>query len=421
MARLLDSHTKVSTVRRSRSQGKIFHVLQSAAEKAYNALRSSLSCACPNPHGVNYQLFTPYLMPHGDCEILLKRLDFQITLAYDPRNVKGKGSPSGWVWNELSLRMAGSPMASSPPQPVTVPIRDATKKRKRVTFAKTPDETQQPFNRSGNSSLRTSSATITLTQAPIMPTQVHLYDLCEALGKGRPGVEECYGYITDPTSISQHKFAVYPLDSCDDCDGWSTVSLHELLQTGVFKDRRDGPQLSQQLDLAATIASSMLQLHGTPWIPSALTSKNLYFIRRNGVLSYDRVYVSTNLSSHGDLISHDQQEFQSRAIKNPTVFAIGVLLIELILCECLEDICPPDPSGPHRLLSLSNREKILSWVECAGTELYRNAVKNCLQCNFAAYPSLDDEKFREEVYIHAVAPLEDSSRVCRPQPMGTSE
>lgn len=242
-------------------------------------------------------------------------------------------------------------------------------------------------------------------------------DLCKKLCKQNQNTTQCCGYILGPIAIHQHRFVVYPVESCNDCEGWSTVSLHDLLTSGTFGDRRAGPKLPQQLNLAATIASSILQLHDTPWMPKILTSNDIYFMRRNGVLSYDQVDMAKRLPDSPGLSCQDPNDYNSRAIKNPTVFSVGVLLIELILCETLEGRCPSDNLStsklPSPLLRSSTVDHILYQAECAATDQYRDAVNSCLKCNFGTDPSLTDEKFREEMYNYVIAPLKDSSQMCR--------
>ena len=388
MARLLESHIKLSTVRRRRSQSKVFSALQSVIKRAYHALRCSFSCTCPNRHGVNFQLLTPHLIPYVDIETLIQGLELKISLNYDPDDVKGKGIHSGWIWEELSLRIEEPSLQSS--HKVRLPT--ATEKGSRrlmVAVSNTPQK----------------------SQGTVKP--VDLVNLCRVLAQKGHKPTECCGYIVDPASKHQHRFAVYTLGSCNNTDGWSMVSLCELLDKGVFKDRKEGPQLPQQLLLAATVASSILQLHGTPWMPTILTNKSIYFMQRNGTFNYDNVYVARKLPDVANTGPQELSEFESRAIKNPTIFAIGILLIELILCESLENLHSSksyDKGRPpaHPLLRPALVEDILYQVECASTDQYREAVKNCLRCNFTAHSHLDEERFREEVYTHIVAPLQDS-------------
>lgn len=231
------------------------------------------------------------------------------------------------------------------------PLHITPRKPKSVMFANS-STVQGLFNWSDTTAPETkatptSSVTLTQTRSKVhqnivLAQLVDLVDLCNELCKQNQNATKCCGYISDLTASHQHRFGVYPVESCNDCDGWSTVSLHNLLISGTFRDQRAGPKLPQQLNIAATVASSVLQLHDTPWMPKILASNNIYFMRRNEVLSYDQVYMAKRLPDSVGLSCQDHNEYNSRDIKNPTVFSVGVLLIELILCETLEDLCPPD-------------------------------------------------------------------------------
>ncbi|KAH9886427.1 hypothetical protein F4778DRAFT_481220 [Xylariomycetidae sp. FL2044] len=250
---------------------------------------------------------------------------------------------------------------------------------------------------------------------PVPSKPVDLVNICKALWtKAHHRKDACFGCIVNPLSIQYERYEVYPVDASSRQADWSAIPLRDLLTSGVFKDPMSGPSLSQQLHLATTFASSVLQLHSTPWLPNVISSSDFYFLKRHGSMDYDRVYVAKQLPDHGSFLQPDKGLESTRLIKSPTMFSLGVLLIELLLCETLDSLCltdgkPASKSLIHPLLRKSTSDDVLHWVEHAGTDTYGEVVSRCLKCNFSCLnPDLQDERFRDEVYSHIVGPLEKS-------------
>lgn len=428
VTRLLESHSRLANNRRGRSQCKLFLLLQAVARNVYNALRFSFGCSCPVSHGVNMQLIEPLLVPHCEGEALIRNLDVRLALTYDPKDTKGKRHKS-WVWDEVSLRISEPPTTLKPLAAAVKPST-GTKKLKSVMFSEDvrvlSNNPTWAYATAMNDLRKNKSLVSETTPVPAKLQPPELIDLCHALARKQShSGGDCHGYVTDPTGTIYHKFGVYRIKSCNNNESWFTIPLKQLLYAGSFRDRKKGPRLQQQLHLAATVAASILQLHGTPWLPGILSSDNIFFLQQDGVLSYDRIYVSKTLPdsrSTSDNGLTEDSAFQSRAIKNPMVFSLGILLIEIILCETLDNICSGEvysagKPSVHPLLRSATAEEVLYQVELAGTEQYRYAVESCLKCNFDCLsPSLDDEGFREAVYNYIVAPLQDSSQMSRRLP-----
>ncbi|RYP77534.1 hypothetical protein DL771_001107 [Monosporascus sp. 5C6A] len=419
LGKLLSSNLELEPRRREGSQGRILNILQTVARSIYNALGSSLSCSCSSSHLVNFELFAPSLASRaGNEEALIKKLDFRVTLSFDPKDLKGK-QKTPWVWDEIALRMAELPQkADFSTEAVSTTPSKGSKLVKSVKFSE--DHSIGP-----RLPLRSMAVSqMNSMDRPLLPTDngdcngipdpLDLVDLCDALAKNRTRTGQfCYGYVTDNSATKYRKFGVYLLNCCHDSDGWSTVSLNELLQNqdiNLFVG--EDSKLSNQLHIATTIAASILHLYGTQWLPETLSSDNVYFMRRHGVLDYDRVYVSKRLSDATRRGSHGSQPVAF--VKNQTLFCLGILLIELLLCQTLDDLCHEiDPAidafRPNLLFKPMFSSQLEFRMQYAATDPIKQVVDHCLKCNFTCVnPSLNDSEFRQAVYRHIVAPLQDN-------------
>ncbi|KAI1260970.1 hypothetical protein F5Y18DRAFT_219260 [Xylariaceae sp. FL1019] len=416
---LLESHSKVSKSRQARSQGKLFSVLRTVARNIFNALTLSFPCHCCSSHSLNLQLLAPFIVPYRNREALLKQQEFRIALSYNPQTKASQGYSSSWAWNEVALRAVEPQQPSDaflPPPVVMKPQNSMQKLKKSVMFFENKRELL------GSRSSSSSTSTILLPPPIVVPLThqpepLDLVNLCEELATRKRAGGDCYGYVTGQTNTDSHRFGVYSVDSCKDSGSWSMFSLKQLLETGVFDE--EGPQLPKQLDIAATVASSVLHLHDTPWMPQVLTSEHVYFLERDGRLDYDRIYVTSSLAqpNSGSEVKTDLP--MTRAIKNKTIFSLAALLMEIILCKTLDHLYaetkqPGQRVYAHPLLDKPAMESLLADVEAYASDEYRNTVTSCLRCNFRCPAfSLDDEAFREEVYSNIVGPLQEMASCMR--------
>jgi len=110
------------------------------------------------------------------------------------------------------------------------------------------------------------------------------------------------------------------------------------------------------------------------------------------------------------------EDFPSSQIINKTLFALGIVLIELYLNKTLEDLHPPsdDKNEAARSQGIVDvyrtaTSQIDNVYSIGGTQ-YGYVVQRCLKCEFGIQDSkkqLDFDAFRGLVYEGVVAPLED--------------
>ncbi|KAL8881814.1 MAG: hypothetical protein Q9198_001057 [Flavoplaca austrocitrina] len=219
-----------------------------------------------------------------------------------------------------------------------------------------------------------------------------------------------------------------------------TVSLDRLIAANKSAPPYESPcKLSgqQRLGIAVTLAHTVLQLYDSPWL-SESWSKNdiLFFIpghdghKRPNI---QRPYIS-RLFHHGpgrNIVKAGEgpcsrTDLYSHLITNKTLFALGIVLIELALETSFEDLCT-------KMLTFDGRElnQQISTVEMyqvatslidevydkQGTQ-YGYVVQRCLRCEFGFYDSeklLEVDSFRAAVCEGVLAPLgEDLKRYSLP-------
>ena len=234
-----------------------------------------------------------------------------------------------------------------------------------------------------------------------------LNNLCEAISRAQNRTEtKCHGYISDETSPKDLKFEVYPF-GIPSTDLWTVVSLRYVLKNKSL------PRLTyrDRITLGPSIASSIVQLAKSPWIPEIVTSKDIFFLRRGDSLNYDLAYVTKSFPETS--AASQITTLPSPFIKNRALFALGLLLIELILERPMEELgIPFDQAQGGSLVSLFSDSVVfdlLGNVNIRGGVNYYLSVKRCIYSEFQhTNLDFDDDKFRQEMYAKVIRPLEEN-------------
>lgn len=176
-----------------------------------------------------------------------------------------------------------------------------------------------------------------------------------------------------------------------------------------------------------TLAHAVLQLYESPWLSESWSKKDVHFFS-HGIDRYNRPvidhpYVSRLFESQIPLgLNAAPVEkatgYGESLIINRSLFAFGIILIELCLNKSFEELCAearhPGAKAPEEPLSTVEIYSVATdLVEAVYDEQgrqYGYVVQRCLKCEFGLQDSkkqLDIDAFRALVYEGVLAPLED--------------
>ena len=194
-----------------------------------------------------------------------------------------------------------------------------------------------------------------------------------------------------------------------DKDTWIVSSLRAVLDDTKFA-RQD------RLKLAVTLASSVLQLHETPWLEDNWGKDNIFFVKRPGKSLYDQPFVSQHFNQTTSTSSTGTPSVMSRIIRNQTLYALGVALIELWYGKTLADL-HNDADGPHNtgitqmdlMTEYNTADRLVDELYSEAGGKYSDAVRRCIRCDFdRRASSLEDVQFQRAVYEGVVAQLKEN-------------
>lgn len=231
-------------------------------------------------------------------------------------------------------------------------------------------------------------------------------NLCEKIRRAHKQKQtDFYGTIIDKSSQTTRRYGVYPVSTTreENTRTWSIISLGEVLEGNEciislsYQDR---------LRLAVDISSSILQLHGSPWLPDMISSREIYFFRKQSYPLYDNPFVMATLPSNG--LPYKEDLPGTPLVRNPILISLAVLLIELNLGKSFESLRTTQEvsllkTSPFVDYTTSKRLLDQVWMTSSN---YGTAVVRCLDGELHNQ-NLDfhDEDFCQEVYSGVIALL----------------
>ncbi|KAI1317443.1 hypothetical protein F5Y16DRAFT_392755 [Xylariaceae sp. FL0255] len=417
--------------RRKRSHGKYLEIFRRVFSSIYKALHLGLCSHCPRRHGVSLQLLTAKPSLKGDAESVIKKLIFRVILSHHAAELTD-ADPWKWIWKwkEIGLQIDGTPksMLKQLVHPESAPVQ--SERQNRTRRVRISEQSLQIIGSSATGSSNTKYINSTLLTTPSEPSPDKL---CQILSIGRSIPNIC-GYVTDPSVQEYGRFGVSCVNESTDNRELSFIPIRDMMEIPACWRQMNNPSLPEKLTVASAIASAILQLYNTPWLSRVMTSHTLYLAKFDSVASFNQVYISKSAPedhcSHGPKCQASCEGTapvltRTEQLGNDLMWALFILLIEVILWRTIDDILTEGNSGklsanlvresPSQIFDYTTEKgfsrvrDILSKVTMVGGQDYCGAVECCLKLAYS-YPrlSLDHEELRQQILGNIVAPIETS-------------
>lgn len=160
-----------------------------------------------------------------------------------------------------------------------------------------------------------------------------------------------------------------------------------------------------RLELAVILASTILQLHTTPWLKSDWNGKCIRF-RHD---SLDHPYISMSFPNSKERGVEEASEKLLGLVQNRGVYGLGVFLLELSIGKPLADYQSTEQGDLlHEFL---NARQLLDGLKDEESPDYYRAARACIFCNFGSElvdMDLSNDSFRRAIYEQVVLPLEQA-------------
>ncbi|KAH8432926.1 uncharacterized protein LDX57_010559 [Aspergillus melleus] len=186
-------------------------------------------------------------------------------------------------------------------------------------------------------------------------------------------------------------------------------SLQDLVTASArfLKGQPDEGFLFSQLDrlrVAVILSCSVFQFHGS-WLRHDWRSRDIMFCPQDrDATGY--FYISCNIEDNTDGLNMFDCQNAPTLIRNLVLFPLGLVLVELSLCQNLESMREHDDTDHNQAhANLKTATRLLPQVEQRSGPEYAEVVDRCLSWHDRKETSLDSEKLQEEVFQLIISPL----------------
>lgn len=371
-----------------------FKVINQYAQGFHAALCSGWKCPCHADHSVKLRLESrmedvasddedDFDSMRGPFHVLFRNGQHEPGRSHDANEV------ASWSWEEADVRIT---LSSQNKEASPFPEKSEYKGGKGVRFA--------------NQAKKAIQAAL-----DVNPNLQPIQDLCTAISTLRlPQRDVCFELLATELAMQKYGIHIYP-EKHPPCnpEAWSVSSLRAILQDEKFT-RHD------RLRVAVTLASSVLQLHETPWLEANWSKDNIFFVQRSEKTIYSQPFVSQSFDLAGEPSSAPMPSVMTRIIRNQTLYALGISLIELWYGRPLHELQTIEDGPP--ITGYPQTDLMTQWNTCdrlvealyseAGAK-YTDAVRRCIRCDFdRRASSLEDAAFQKAVYHGVVSELKEN-------------
>ncbi|CAI7646494.1 unnamed protein product [Penicillium glandicola] len=189
-------------------------------------------------------------------------------------------------------------------------------------------------------------------------------------------------------------------------------SLAELLESSssILQAQMSGAFFFSQKDrlsLAVDLASSVVELHGN-WLKSTWRAHDIIYMREPAS-SIGHATLVLSVSGAMDTSTMCMESATSTLIRNEILFPLGLVLVELSLCQSLESLrTAADRDDNEANANLKTATRLLPYVNSQSGPLYGDVVEQCLFWHWKAEYTLEDENMQDEIYQRIVFPLAEN-------------
>ncbi|KAJ4289653.1 hypothetical protein N0V90_010982 [Kalmusia sp. IMI 367209] len=369
-----------------------FHIINDHAQGFHSALETGWQCSCHASHSVHLRLehrMDDVQSDESDDEDSMQE-PFHVVFRYDHTELTNcKPSPAvkkPWSWEEADVKITLGEQLSTATSAACATsakgVRFANQAKKAVQAALGPTRNMQPIK-----------------------------SLCAAISTLQPLQREmCLSLLANEYAKKKHDILIYPSRSPPhDTEDWSIRNLRNVLADTKFARR-------YRLQLAVTLASSVLQLHETPWLGDSWSNNNILFIDRSGKTAYTDPFVLQRVATGGQSPEPTMSPAMRLIIRNQTLYALGISLIELWYGKPLSDLSKPEDGAQgtgdaqtNLMTELASADRLVEELYNDAGGKYADAVRRCIRCDFDRRANtLEDVAFQKAVFEGVVAQLKEN-------------
>ena len=181
------------------------------------------------------------------------------------------------------------------------------------------------------------------------------------------------------------------------------------------------PPMMERLKLAVRLASSVLQFHTSGWLQEKWGKQDIYLIQRGASQSGNpSLEMPVVLQAFTPEPTVQEASIESRIIRcNLSLFSLGIVLIELWYWKNVESFHAGESQVENLDIAryITVQELIEKFHEVAGID-YSSSVRRCIRGIDHQETQLENNDFKNEVYVKVLQPLEKHLEHFSGKPLG---
>lgn len=234
-----------------------------------------------------------------------------------------------------------------------------------------------------------------------------IQDICQGFDSGRISqvdCDVCFGYLTNSTCSFKHGL-YWPLKPLVDQVPADTMTLGSVMRQGRCRML----SMRQKRVLGAAMAMGTLQFYDTPWLDKQWCMEDITIFESSGRLVAEHPFLSLKDGHISSLVRVAAPRFTPcRLIRQETIFALGIFLIELVLDKPFVAMkLPEDSADGTTLADFYAADRLLQEVYHQAGPRYGDIVRRCIRFEFDHYScDLEDPDLLGKIFTTVVGALE---------------
>jgi hypothetical protein len=241
------------------------------------------------------------------------------------------------------------------------------------------------------------------------------------------GPNSCIGFLEHSPESKHLVYLDNRAQSVSYGSSGNTTSLTELFLVLQKKKMALETTISsfERIRLAKQLAAAVLQFHATPWLRSSWRSGDVYLygienMRSQTISDTSEPYLNVSVKGPHCPVSRSSTMPSRTLVRNPLLFGLGVMLLELAYeapLESLQSVADVDANDQNTEYYTADRVR-LSVSKLLGTR-YAEVARKCIQCDFGRGSDLNDVALQESFYWEVVCELEELERKLKELNLGS--
>ena len=252
-------------------------------------------------------------------------------------------------------------------------------------------------------------------------------DFCQHFQNRALCGSDCIGYIRHS---GLHRFYLPSIDATTDPRNQTNLAdvIERIARDGTLTLPRRAA-----VRVAGTLASAVLQYHATPWLPEVWESSHVQYFGTNLIQNHENIGLPEQLPYFGVELSRrdgmtntspspglslaapdtkaHQDTSKTAVARNPSLFCLGIVLLELAYCKPWPSLCEPvlERLEPTKRTAYHAAERLAqsTFLRDRMWPGYSDIVCKLLGCDFGlGKTDLEDERLQEAFLVDVVSVLQ---------------